>query len=90
MRITVGTDADTQLTARLKQPAPGSQPRRRRRLNDAALVEQIKQAIGALPSYGYRRVWGLLRRQYVQQAQSPAIQVSRQTQIRREEPLIDG
>jgi len=54
--------ARSQLTARLKQPAPGTQPRRRRTLNDAALVEQIKQAVGKLPSDGYRRVWGLLRR----------------------------
>ncbi|WP_415259861.1 hypothetical protein [Pseudomonas chlororaphis] len=44
------------------------QPRRRRTLNDAALVERIKQVVGALPSYGYRRVWGLLRRQHEQQA----------------------
>ncbi|GGE53722.1 hypothetical protein GCM10007421_30190 [Halopseudomonas oceani] len=63
--------ARSQLTARLKQPVPGSQPRRRRMLNDTALVEQIKRAVGALPSYGYRRVWGLLRRQHEQQAQPP-------------------
>lgn len=50
--------ARSQLTARLKQPAPGLRPRRRRVLNDVALVEQIKQAVGVLPSYGYRRAWG--------------------------------
>lgn len=53
--------ARSQLTARLKQPALGPQPHRRRAHNDVALVEQIKQAVDALPSYGYRWVWGLLR-----------------------------
>ncbi len=54
--------ARSQLTARLKQPAPGTQLRRGRKLSDAVLVEQIKQTVGALPSYGHRRVLGLLRR----------------------------
>lgn len=49
--------ARSQLTARLKQPVPGPPPRRRRTFDDAALVEQIKQAVSVLPSYGYRRVW---------------------------------
>ena len=31
----------SQFTARLNQLAPGPQPRRRRTVNDAALVEQI-------------------------------------------------
>ncbi|HEC1605860.1 TPA: IS3 family transposase [Pseudomonas aeruginosa] len=78
--------AHSQVTARLKQPAPGSQSRRRRALNDAALVEQIKQAIGALPSYGYRRVWGLLRRQHEEQAQSP-VNVKRVYRVMRDHDL---
>lgn len=39
--------ARSQLTVRLKQPTPAKQPHPRRTLNDAALVEQIKQAVGA-------------------------------------------
>ncbi|OUL88411.1 hypothetical protein CA602_11150 [Paraburkholderia hospita] len=31
--------------------------------SDAGLVEEIRLAVADLPSYGYRRVWGLLRRQ---------------------------
>ncbi|WP_273829058.1 IS3 family transposase [Pseudomonas sp. SBT1-2] len=79
--------ARSQLTARLKQPTPGAQPRRRRTLNDAALVERIKQAVGALPSYGYRRVWGLLRRQHEQQAQPP-INVKRVYRVMRDHDLL--
>ncbi len=79
--------ARSQLTARLKQPAPGLRPRRRRVLNDVALVEQIKQAVGALPSYGYRRVWGLLRRQHEQQAQPP-VNVKRVYRVMRGHDLL--
>ena len=31
-------------------------------MNDAELVAEIQQQVSELPSYGYRRVWGLLRR----------------------------
>lgn len=35
--------------------------RRNRLTDDATLIEEIKQTIVHLPSYGYRRVWGRLR-----------------------------
>lgn len=79
--------ARSQLTARFKHPTPVLQPHRRRTLNDAALVEQIKQAVGALPSYGYRRVWGLLRRQHEQQAQPP-VNVKRVYRVMRDHDLL--
>lgn len=79
--------ARSQLTARLKQPVPGPQPLHRRTLNDAALVEQIKQAVGTLPSYGYRRVRGLLRRQHEQQAQPP-VNVKRVYRLMRDHNLL--
>lgn len=79
--------ARSQLTARLKQPAPEPQSRHRRPLNDVALVEQIKQAVGALPSYGYRRVWGLLRRQHERQAQPP-VNVKRVYRVMRDHDLL--
>jgi putative transposase len=31
-------------------------------MDDTALVGEIQQQISELPNYGYRRVWGLLRR----------------------------
>lgn len=81
--------APSQLTARLKQPAPGQKPRRRRTLNDVALIEQIQQAVGELPSYGYRRVWGLLRRQHEQQA-LPPVNVKRvYRDMRDHDPLLE-
>lgn len=79
--------ARSQLTARLKQLPPGPQPRRRRTRNDAALVEQIKQAVGALNSYGYRRVWGLLRRQHERQA-LPPVNVKRMYCVMRDHDLL--
>lgn len=78
--------ARSQLTARLKQPA-GEQRIRRRTLNDAALVERIQQAVGALPSYGYRRVWGLLRRQHEQRA-LPPVNVKRVYRVMRDHDLL--
>ncbi|QLL13446.1 IS3 family transposase [Pseudomonas chlororaphis subsp. aurantiaca] len=52
--------ARSQLTVRLN---PGAQIERHRRvLDDTALVDEIRTEVSELPSYGYRRVWGLLRR----------------------------
>ncbi len=40
------------------------QDRRRRRMSDdTEALARIHTVIGALPTYGYRRVWALLRRQ---------------------------
>lgn len=52
----------SQLTARIKQLASPKE-RQRRLVNDTELVAEIKQQVSELPSYGYRRVWGLLRRE---------------------------
>jgi len=51
----------SQLTVRIKQSA-SSKARRSRFMDDVDLVVEIQQQISELPSYGYRRVWGLLRR----------------------------
>ena len=40
------------------------QDRRRRRMSDdTEALARIHTVIGALPTYGYRRVWALLRKQ---------------------------
>jgi len=57
----------SQLTARIDQASEERRPRRRRRLDDAALVDRIRGTVSDLPSYGYRRVWALLRWQVEQQ-----------------------
>jgi putative transposase len=51
-----------QLTVRIKQSV-SSKVRRRRLVNDTELIAEIKLQVSELPSYGYRRVWGLLRRE---------------------------
>jgi len=43
-------------------------------VDDADLVVEILQQVSELPSYGYRRAWGLLRRAHETQS-LPAINV---------------
>jgi len=73
----------SQLTARIKQIPEAQKARRQRVLNDAALVERIKASICDLPSYGYRRVWALLRRQA-----EPAVNVKRVYRVMRDHDLL--
>nr|WP_211287053.1 IS3 family transposase [Halopseudomonas oceani] len=79
--------ARSQLTARFKQRTQEARPRRRQALNDDVLVEQIKLTVSSLPSYGYRRVWALLRRQREQQA-LPPINVKRVYRVMRDHSLL--
>lgn len=73
----------SQLTARIKQAKGGKGARRRRIPDDTALVERIKASISGLPSYGYRRVWALLRRQA-----EPAVNVKRVYRVMRDHDLL--
>ena len=56
-------------------------------MDDTALVGEIQQQISELPSYGYRRVWGLLRRAREVQ-QLPAINVKRVYRVMRDHNLL--
>lgn len=76
--------ARSQLTVRLK---PTAVPRHRRALDDRALVEEIRNEVSELPSYGYRRVWGLLRRRREKQSQSP-INVKQVYRVMRDHQLL--
>ncbi len=54
-----------QLSLRIKRPADW-QDRRCNRNNDEAdaeILSDILDIISDMPSYGYRRVWGILRKQ---------------------------
>jgi putative transposase len=62
-----------QLTAQFKQSVT-PKVRRSRPVNDAELLVEIQQKVSELPSYGYDRVRGLLRRVRVCQL-LPAIKV---------------
>lgn len=51
-----------QLSLRIKRPADW-QDRRCNRRNDEADAETLSDILSDMPSYGYRRVWGVLRKQ---------------------------
>jgi len=54
--------------------AAGRTPKRRGRppLPDCQLLEQIKAAIANMPSYGYARVWAILRCEAIAEGRAPA------------------
>jgi len=56
-------------------------------MNDTELVAEIKQQVSELPSYGYRRVWGLLRREREVQLLVP-INVKRVYRVTRDHNLL--
>ncbi|QLL12570.1 IS3 family transposase [Pseudomonas chlororaphis subsp. aurantiaca] len=78
--------ARSQLTVRIKQSV-SPKVRRSRPVDDAALVVEIQQQVSELPSYGYRRVWGLLRRARETQSLS-AINVKRVYRVMRDHNLL--
>ncbi|WP_408004014.1 IS3 family transposase [Pseudomonas frederiksbergensis] len=78
--------ARSQLTVRIKQSV-SPKTRRSRPVNDAELVAEIQQQVSELPSYGYRRVWGLLRRARETQL-LPAINVKRVYRVMRDHNLL--
>lgn len=77
----------SQLTARIKQIHQPKKARGRYVLDDKSLVEQIRTAITDLPSYGYRRVWALLRRQAERQTQPP-VNAKRVYRVMRDHGLL--
>ncbi|UVJ45976.1 IS3 family transposase [Pseudomonas sp. LS1212] len=78
--------ARSQLTVRIKQSAL-PKVRRNRPVDDAELVVEIQHQVSELPSYGYRRVWGLLRRARETQL-LPAINVKRVYRVMRDHNLL--
>ncbi|WP_430539799.1 IS3 family transposase [Pseudomonas mandelii] len=78
--------ARSQLTVRIKQSV-SPKVRRRRPVDDADLVVEIQQQVSELPSYGYRRVWGLLRRAREKRS-LPAINVKRVYRVMRDHNLL--
>lgn len=63
--------ARSNVAAKRSKPADWRDGRQARKTHDAGLVEEIQQIIADLPSYGYRRVWGLLRRERERQSAVP-------------------
>ncbi|VVN47809.1 hypothetical protein PS655_06014 [Pseudomonas fluorescens] len=77
--------ARSQLTVRLNPTA--APDRRRRVLDDTALVEEIRTEVSELPSYGYRWVWGLLRHRRETQSLAP-INVKKAYRVMRDHQLL--
>ncbi|HGC1420595.1 TPA: IS3 family transposase [Escherichia coli] len=61
--------------------------RRRRHTDDTDVLRRIHHVIGELPTYGYRRVWALLRRQ-AELDGMPAINAKRIYRIMRQNALL--
>ncbi|CAB3768573.1 IS3 family transposase ISRso10 [Paraburkholderia solisilvae] len=53
--------ARSNVAEKLARPADWKDGRSARKADDADLVDEIRLLVADLPSYGYRRVWGLLR-----------------------------
>ncbi len=49
------------VSAQLARPVDWQDGRKSRQTDDAPVVEEIRRVVVNLPSYGYRRVWGMLR-----------------------------
>ena len=61
--------------------------RRSRHTDDTDVLLRIHHVIGELPTYGYRRVWALLRRQ-AELDGMPAINAKRVYRIMRQNALL--
>lgn len=61
--------------------------RHARTLHDHELIEEIERAVVHLPSYGYRRVWGVLRRAREQAGAAP-LNAKRVYRVMREQGLL--
>lgn len=63
--------ARSNMAARLARSPDWRDGRKARTPRDSGLVEEIQRHIGQLPSYGYRRVWALMRRDRAQRDAAP-------------------
>ncbi|QOT82057.1 transposase (plasmid) [Cupriavidus basilensis] len=67
---------------KLARPAGWQDGRYARKTDDAGLIEAIRDAVAHLPSYGYRRVWGVLRREQARKS-APPVNVKRDYRVMR-------
>lgn len=61
--------------------------RRARHIDDTDLVAAIHEHVAVLPTYGYRRVWALLRRSQ-EMAGAPCVNVKRVYRVMRDHQLL--
>ena len=79
--------ARSNMAVRLARSADWRDGRTARPTQDAELVEEIHQHIGQLPSYGYRRVWALVRRGREQRQELP-VNAKRVYRVMRDHGLL--
>jgi putative transposase len=79
--------ARSNVAENLTRPADWRDGRTARKTDDASLVEEIRFFIAGLPSYGYRRVWGLLRSERESQCAAP-VNVKRVYRVMRVHGLL--
>ncbi|WP_316902507.1 IS3 family transposase [Ralstonia edaphi] len=63
--------ARSNVATKRARPADWHDGRTARQTDDAGLVDEIRHVIADLPSYGYRRVWGRLRRERERRCEAP-------------------
>jgi putative transposase len=75
------------LAVKSKRPAEWVDQRKMPALDDMPLVTELRERVADLPTYGYRRVWALLRRNRDTQAQ-PRINAKRVYRVMRTHGLL--
>lgn len=63
--------ARSNVSVKLARAADWQDGRRARKTDDAGIVDEIRLLVADLPSYGYRRVWGLLRSERELRCEAP-------------------
>lgn len=81
--------ARSHLAVRSRRTADWRDGRRYRQPDDADLVADLKTLVSDLPSYGYRRAWGLLRRQRERLKQAP-VNAKRVYRVMKQHALLLG
>ena len=79
--------ARSNMAVRLARSEDWRDGRTARPTQDEALVAAIQAHIGQLPSYGYRRVWALVRRDQ-ERRQEPPINAKRVYRVMRDHGLL--
>ena len=76
-----------QLSVRVHRKPGWQDGRHHRQRDDATFTGRIMEAMAELPSYGYRRVWALLRRQS-EATEQPVVNAKRVYRVMREHGLL--
>ncbi|GAB5100271.1 hypothetical protein YK56LOC_59880 [Caballeronia sp. HLA56] len=79
--------ARSNVSVKLARTADWQDGRRARKTDDAGIVDEIRLLVADLPSYGYRRVWGLLRSERELRCEAP-VNAKRVYRVMRQHDLL--